>query len=312
MIKRLQNKVAGSRFALPFMVCAMLAVCYLRGMLQAEYTLQTGSLLLATYLLAEMNNRNALLRIPSRMVSCSFLMLTLLTCESLKSKEVSFVQLLFIVALTIIFAAYQDRKAPGLLFAASACIGTASVLWVQMLFFVPVLWFCSAAFMLQLSWKNFAATLLGLLCPYWLLLGWYSLQADFSWFEPHFRQLADIQFAPQPWMEDWVQVAVVAFIALLMLTGTIHFLRRSYLDKIRTRFIFEMFIVLSLTCSLFWGLQPQHKDMLVHLLIVCVAPLIAHFIALTNTKVTNISFISITLIAIVLLWFTFHPELPTL
>ena len=37
-------------------------------------------------------------------------------------------------------------------------------------------------------------------------------------------------------------------------------------------------------------LQPQHYDMLIRILIINVSPLIAHFLSLTYTRITNIAF----------------------
>ena len=62
----------------------------------------------------------------------------------------------------------------------------------------------------------------------------------------------------------------------------------SYLDKIRTRMIFEMFITIDILTIIFIILQPQHINTLLTIMIVNTSCLFAHYIALTKTRVTNI------------------------
>ena len=80
----------------------------------------------------------------------------------------------------------------------------------------------------------------------------------------------------------------------------IHFRLNNYKDKIRTRMLFEIFSVMSLSIILFIGLQPQHLDILLALLIVNTSPMIGHYIALTYTRITNISFYIILILTVLL------------
>ena len=62
------------------------------------------------------------------------------------------------------------------------------------------------------------------------------------------------------------------------------------MDKIRTRMLFGFFIWIDLFSFAFLMLQPQHSDMLIRFIIISTAPLIAHFLALTATRFTNMVF----------------------
>ena len=92
----------------------------------------------------------------------------------------------------------------------------------------------------------------------------------------------------------------LGFIALLAITGSIHFLRTSYMDKIRTRMIYEMFITMTIATMALIILQPQHANIATHMLIISTAPLIGHFLALTSTKITNIASLTFMAIALVI------------
>ena len=72
--------------------------------------------------------------------------------------------------------------------------------------------------------------------------------------------------------------------------GTIHFLRNASKDKIRTRMLYYIFISMFLLTVLFIIFQPQHFEALFGFKIVNASALIAHFIALTRTRFTNIAF----------------------
>jgi hypothetical protein len=47
---------------------------------------------------------------------------------------------------------------------------------------------------------------------------------------------------------------------------------------------------MSAVCLLLTALQPQHFDPLMRLAVVCASPLVAHFLTLSSTRITNIAF----------------------
>lgn len=96
------------------------------------------------------------------------------------------------------------------------------------------------------------------------------------------------------------RVAMLCWVVLLALTGAVHFLRYSYQDKIRTRMEYEAFMLTVFVITLFLVLQPQHFDTLMRLLMVVTAPLVGHFIALTHSKLSNISFLFMVLATLLL------------
>jgi hypothetical protein len=77
-------------------------------------------------------------------------------------------------------------------------------------------------------------------------------------------------------------------------------MRKNRYDSFRIRLLFEIFIWMDLAAVVFLFLQPQHYDLLLRLLFINVAPLVAHFIVLTSTKATNVMFILITFVILVL------------
>ena len=298
-MKHFQNRVAESRYALSLMVVYALGIWYLGGLVERQLYFQLAFLTVSTYLMMELNNSNALIRIYSRMVSCSFLALTTTATFLFPSLREALVQLCLITFYTIIFHTYQDKEAPGLTFYAFLCLGIASVLFVQVLFFVPFLWLLIGFKMMAFSFRMFCASLIGLLTPYWFLAPMSLFTGHFDAFVAHFIGIA--QFRPLFQYQDISEHYIVtfSFVCLVALIGTIHFLRNSYMDKIRTRMIYEMLMWMNLITMVFIVLQHQHFEILLGIMIVNTSPFIGHFIALTHTRLTNTVFYA--LIALTLL-----------
>ena len=299
-IKRLQNTVAEGRFTLIFTCIYALIVTLPQAINIENMWIQLILLAVSTLLMMEFNNANALIRIYSRMVSCSFLALSVIDSTLLSSIKGGAFQLFFILFLLFLFRAYQDKKAPGYIYYAFLSLSISSLCFVQVLFLVPFLWVLLCTNVLAGSIKNLSASILGLLTPYWLALG-YSLYSNNI--DPLFNHFAVLSQFEEPFNMALLSnnsLLILSFLSLLSLTGIIHFLRNSFLDKIKTRMIYEALIALNIIIFVFIVLQPQHYSYLIRLFIITVSPLIAHFVALTRTKITNIAFIVFSLITLII------------
>ena len=297
-IKRVQNKIAESRYTMPITAVYATVVCILGGMVENHWWLQFGCLAVSTFLMIGLNNTNALIRIYSRMVSCSFMVLCCATNLLFPSVEGGITELCFIAFLLSFFHAYQDKSATIWVFYAFLCLGLSSLLFVQILYFVPILWILLKFKIMAFSGKNFWASILGLIIPYWFVGGDYVYTGQYQEHLEHFLTIANLQPMCDLSLLSEHQIVSFSYVFILLLTGTIHFLRNSYKDKIRTRMLYEIFIIISLCDIAFLVLQPQHYDELMRILIICTSPLIGHFLALTRTKVTNIAFFAILLLSL--------------
>lgn len=297
-VKRLQNKVAESRIALPATVAYTLCICALAGLFTDGMWVQVGLLGLSGFLMFQLNNANALIRIFSRMVSCSYFILMVMSSFLFGDVANSIVSLLAISFYLLYFDIYQESGAVGRIFYAFAILGTMSLFFVQTLYFVPLIWLLLFTNIMAGSIRMIVSSLMGLSLPYWFFFIYGICTDNFSILPEHFKML--LTFAP---IADWSvveprEVVTVVFVSLLSFVGMIHFRLNNYKDKIRTRMLYEVFSVMNLCLMIFLVLQPDKLGILLSLLIVNTAPVIAHYIALTNTKITNISFVVIVLSAL--------------
>lgn len=299
-MKRLQNKVAESRMALPVTSVYAVAIWLAAGLAGGGLWMQFVCFAVTTYLMVELNNSNALIRIYSRTVSCAFLLLSCAACFTFSSERGAIAELCAAASYITLFRTYQDERSPGWTFYAFLCIGMASLLYVHILYYVPLLWLLMALRLSSLSWRTVAASLFGLLTPYWFAALYIVYTGDPSIAATHFEALWTFGHLADICLLSVGQIAVFVLVVVLAAIGTVHYLRTSYNDKIRIRMFYGCFITVDIVTAVFLVLQPQHYDLLIRLLIINSSPLIAHFVALTRTRLTNWTFIAIVTITVCL------------
>lgn len=296
MIKRAQNRIAESRATLPWTAVICLLIWLVGGVITHGWWLQMGVAALAMVMMALLNNVNALIRIYSRMISCSFIVLMTMTAYLWPQLPAGMVALAVTTFYLLLFQTYQDKRAMGMIFYAYAMLGIGSIFWVRLLWLVPVFWILMATNILAFSGRTFFASILGLVLPYWFLGGYYFLTGQIAMLGAHFADILNVGplFAFE--LLDLHHFVTMGFVFLLGILGIVHFLRNSYKDKIRIRMYYEAFIVIELVLMAAIIVFPKMADPIMALLITTTAPLIGHFLALTHTKLTNITFFVILVI----------------
>lgn len=288
--KRFQNYVAESRISLPTTGIYAFIVCLLGGLLGNHLWIQFALLVISAFLMMELNNSNALIRIYSRMVSCSFIALAVMAYFLFVDIKCGIVQTCFIAFYLFLFTTYQNSSSVGRVFYAFAMLSLASIFYVQILYFVPVIWILLATNIMIGCARVYAASLLGLMVPYWFAVGYYTFTDQLLLLSDHFTSLFAID-SHSLWLDvPLVQIITIGFVALLALVGMINFRINNYRDKIRTRMLFDFFSVMIVFTMVLMLFQPSNMHFLLAILIVSASPLIGHFISLTYSLITNIIF----------------------
>jgi hypothetical protein len=134
-------------------------------------------------------------------------------------------------------------------------------------------------------------------------LAWYAWQGegDISPWLLHFTEFASLQQLFSYSVLSLQHLLLMAFLVILFLLGAIHFVVTSYKDKIRVRQIYYSLMVLMFFSCILVIFQPQLYHLAFHVMIISVSPIIGHFIALTNSRLTNILFF---ILAVVTLFIT--------
>ena len=309
---QLQKIVAGSRLTLPATALYGLAIWFISGAIQHQWWIQLVCYVLSTYLMVQLNNFNALIRVYSRAITSAFIIFSCVACFIFPSLEGGIATLGLIASLLTLFVTYQNREATGWIYYTFLILGLASLAKVHLLVFIPIYWIIMI-FLSSLGLRTFIASVLGLLTPYWIGIAAVLVhyKGDFSPFTSHFQPLADITFFTAYDSIPLSHYLTYAFLVILTVTGIIHFLRTSYNDKIRTRQLYYSIMFFNIVVLVLLPLFPQHYDLLFRPAIILTSPLIGHFIALTHTKVTNIAFYVILITALLLTGFNLWTSLFT-
>lgn len=236
---------------------------------------------LCAYMLMELNNRNTLLRIRSRMVSSCFLVV-MAVCPTLHSFSLSLLPMVcFALSYFMLFASYQEPQAQGYLFHAFLFASLGSLLFPPMLV-CCLLYYFSMLFQLRnFTWRTFMAGLLGLLTPYWVCAAyaiWHNhLDTAFlyllDWLTP---PLPDYSLLTLP---QWITGGTLIVLAVASL---IHFAHTAYNDKIRTRMFFYCIATQQVALIAALALMPQCFNQLLPLFVINTAPLLAHHLTLAR------------------------------
>ena len=301
-MKRVQNIVAESRRTLPITAGYAIVVWLLAGLIGHGWWLQFVCFALSVYLMLLLNNENLLIRIYSRLVSASYIVLSCAALFLFNSLSGAFTQLTLIASLFCLFHSYQDRSSAGWIYHTFLLIGLGSLVNVHVLLFLPVFWLIMILTVYSFSLRTFFASLLGIATPYWFTNAWHVWQwkGDISPWLHHFSELAMLQFPVSYEVLSLQHLLLLAFLVVLFLIGSIHFVFTSYKDKIRVRQMYYTFIVLMIFSCILMAMQPQLNHLAFHMMIVAVSPVIAHFMALTNSRLTNILFFVLSAVTLFL------------
>ena len=303
--RRFQTLITTGHFTLPVAIvlsifCWISAVCFLDSPNGHWMERFAGFILYGFigYLLIELNNVYAIIRMRASVQTAAFFLLVS-ACPSIQSLSTDFLAyILLLLALFFLFRSYQKTAASTDLYATFACLGLSSMILPSLCWLAPVFWIGAYGFQ-SLTFKSFLASLVGWLLPYWFLFGHAYFHEQMHLFYAPFQQMVHIwpiDFHFQPW-----EIATEAYLFILYLVSASHCLIARYEDKIRTRCYLHFLIFFTCCLFLYILIQPHLFLQLLPLQLIGISFLSGHLFALTNTRSSNLFFIS-TLLGLCLLF----------
>ena len=301
MTKRVENIIAESRYTLPIAAFYSICIWLIAGLVSQMWWIQFGCFVVSAVMMMLLNKENMLIRIYSRLVSSTYLVLSCAAVFLFASRSSAIMQMGAAMSLFMLWHCYMNKSSVGWTFYPFLCLGAGSIVHSQVLYYIPIYWMIMAWFIFSLSWRTFFASILGLLTPYWFCLPYYALQGEdcMELMVNHLSTLLAIVSFPDYSVLSITKIVFLAFLVLLMMIGSIDFVANSYKDTIRVRETYYSFMTIAAYSLLLVLIQPQCYDMAIHVLILVVSPIVAHCFALTHSRFTNILFI-ITLTIILL------------
>ena len=186
-------------------------------------------------------------------------------------------------------------------------IGLGSLLFPQLLYFVPLFYLGMISFRSPVL-KSFFAGLTGLCVPYWLFFRLCVLLRQNESLLSPFTEL--IHFQPISYgtlgMDRIISCGIITLISLV---SSVHYFHVSYLDKVRTRIFLFFLITVEAWIYLLGILQPQHFDILLQMQIIVGSILTGHLFTLTHNPLPAsffiITFVLLIVLTIYNLWMQF-------
>lgn len=236
-----------------------------------------------TFLLTELSNRHSLLRIRSRMVSVTYLMLMLVN-PALHTGGTHLVPpLCLVLCYFMLYSSYQKLRPAGYIYHSFLFAGIGSL-------FYPPMWILALGFYVSIifqlrniSWKSFIAGILGFITPYWLLAAYALWTDDFGQFLAGLSTRFSLPlpaFVPMT-LPQYISVGTVVFLGIL---SFIHYFRTSFNDKIHTRMFYYIITTQELIIWSVFILYPTLFKEQFSLLILNTSILTAHYYALAKGR----------------------------
>lgn len=298
----LQSFVTTGRFTLPVIIlvsiCCWMAVGIGTGI--PAIRLLPGFALcgLVGYLLVEVNNAFALIRVRASAQTALYLLLATLSPELYSHYSGQAASACFLFAVMSLFRSYRSEHTSACLFHAFACVGTGSLFVPQLTLLAPILWIGAYSFR-SLNTKSFVASFIGWALPYWFLLGYAYAADQMDLFFRPFRELAD--FSPLGLLTDISRIVTLTYLIVLFGVGAFHAIVLGDEDKLSTRNYLRFLVLLGVCVVVLIGFQPVLYDSLLPLLWVCTSILGGRLFLLSGSRASNL-FFSGCLFAAVLLF----------
>lgn len=253
-----------------------------------------------TYGLVECNNRNALLRVRSRMMGGTYL-LFVMACPALHSASWQCLPAAaLLLAYFALFSTYGNPHAEGRVFHIFLPVGIASLLYAPLVLLVPVLLFSLAVHIRIMSHRTFGAALLGFLAPFWLVFGYTLWTGNTESFFLYIKGIWQWQPTGLGGVPAWA-VGSCCIIGLLSFVSSLHYLRTAFNDKIRTRMFFYAILMVHAVLLLLLILRPADYTILLPMLAMNSAPLVGHHLTLARRRGSELWFYTCLLFLVVLL-----------
>ncbi|NDW13320.1 hypothetical protein D0T50_10500 [Bacteroides sp. 214] len=245
--------------------------------------------LIIGYFLIAFNNAFVIIRIRASVQTTIYFLFIAIFPALHQFHSANVLTVFFIIALYFFFRSYQQSAPTGSLFYSFFFLGLGSMLFPQLIFFIP-LFIIGIPYLSTLTWRIFFATLLGFILPYFFLLGHAVYHDSMELFYKPFVQLIHFDAIDFSLLPTW-ELVTLCYFFFLFVCSTIHCLAESYKDKIRTRILLRFWIVICFFMFVFIVLQPAHIISLTSILLTGLSVLIAHFATQTNSKLSNLFFI---------------------
>jgi len=206
-----------------------------------------------------------------------------------------------ILAMYELFISYHEERAVSKAYNAALLIGIGSLLWVHLLWFMPLFWIGMYNFR-SLSPRTLAASIVGVGTVYWFLLGWCVWQNDYTVFTIPFASLLKMRLLNLDnfTIVNWISILLIAF---LTVTASVNIITHDYDDNLRSRQFLSFLILMAIWAFSLYFIYEQNSEEFLETACVPASILIAHFFTVGRKRILQWMFYAIVLIMVALLFY---------
>ena len=238
------------------------------------------------YLLIELNTSFALIRTRTTLHASLFLFFYSGSQFLHTYSHEIWIPLLFVAGIYFLFQSYESPYASIPVFHSFLCLGLGSLSFPYLLYLTPLVYL----FMTMLRSFNvrcFFAGIIGITLPYWFLLCYCLYMGNVGDVFLPFIQLADPPHIDYSGMSTAEAVTGGALL-LLTATSSIQLFNKRYQDKVQTRIMLRITLLMGIAALILAVLIPAHFKAAITILLVVYAIVNGHLLALTYNKFTHI------------------------
>lgn len=202
--------------------------------------------------------------------------------DFLPLKSTSFGVFFLILAIYYLFISYHNQNCQRYIFNASFVIAIGSLLWVHILWFLPVFWYGMYKFR-AITMQTFLASILGILTVYWFVGCYCFWIQNFDMFTIPFDSIFKIRplsIRGNDWF-DWITIGCMAGWVLI---ASINILTHEYEDNLRTRQFLSFLILLTVFSFGLYFLYEQSSEEFLQIACFPASVLISHFFTVVRNK----------------------------
>lgn len=297
---RFQNRIAASSVTLP-------AAAVLASVLWCVHATFSLSLLMSwiccgliTYIIIELVNTNALIRIRTSLTPAIFLIVMGAMTWLHPSTEAFLSALCVALSYLFLFRTYSKPQPVHSIFLAFLLLGCGSCICPPLCILSVCYWGYMASYLRCLTPRTFSSACLGLLFPYWIWAGGCIYNRNFAPLAEHFEKIYTAQPLSSIFLTQlsYAQTTAALFTLCLALLCIVHYLQTDFNDKIRIRMYFYLLIIQELVLGVIAILFTQYSQVWMVLWQLNTCFLSAHYFALTSSRLSNLLFIITLLIYI--------------
>lgn len=276
------------------------AICQMLPGKAFTYTIGMLLMLGGAFLLHRANYILVLIREKTLLPFLFYVLFISTNPDFLPLKSTSLGVFCLILAIYQLFTSYHEPFARSNAYTAALLIGIGSLLWIHILWFLPLFWIGMYNFR-TLNIRTFLASLLGVGTVYWFLLAWCIWFHDYSAFTIPFPALFKIRLlvTADIGIPDWIGIILIA---LLTLVSSLNILMHEYEDVLRTRQFLSFLIIMAVWAFGLYFLYEQASEEFLETACVPASILIAHFFTVIRNRIVFWSFYAIIAIFIALLF----------